>query len=47
VIAGCEAAWAFFGGVFATLIPDNLSAIVDGADPLEPRLGVDPVRRTA
>ena len=37
VIAGCEAAWAFFGGVFATLIPDNLSAVVDGADPLEPR----------
>jgi transposase len=37
VIAGCEAAWAFFGGVFATLIPDNLSAVVDGADALEPR----------
>ena len=37
VIAGFEAAWAFFGGVFATLIPDNLTAIVDGADPLEPR----------
>jgi transposase len=38
VISGCEAAWAFFGGVFKTLIPDNLSAVVDGADPLEPRL---------
>jgi transposase len=38
VMAGCEAAWAFFGGVFRTLIPDNLSAVVDGADPLEPRL---------
>jgi hypothetical protein len=38
VIAGCEAAWALFGGVFKTLIPDNMSAIVDGADPLEPRL---------
>src|SRR3954454_25149758 len=37
VIAGCEAAWAFFGGVFATLIPDNLSAVVDSADALEPR----------
>jgi transposase len=37
VIAGCEAAWAFFGGVFGTLIPDNLAAVVDGADPLEPR----------
>ena len=37
VIAGCEAAWVFFGGVFATLIPDNLTAVVDGADALEPR----------
>jgi transposase len=37
VIAGCEAAWVFFGGVFATLIPDNLSAVVDSADALEPR----------
>jgi len=38
VIAGCEAAWRFFGGVFATLIPDNLAAVVDRADALEPRL---------
>lgn len=38
VIAGFEAAWAFFGGVFATVIPDNMKTIVDGADPLEPRL---------
>ena len=38
VIDGFEAAWAFFGGVFATVIPDNLSAVVDEADPLEPRL---------
>lgn len=38
VICGFEAAWAFFGGVFATVIPDNLKAIVDKADPLEPRL---------
>jgi transposase len=38
VIAGFEAAWRFFGGVFATVIPDNLSAIVDDADPLAPRL---------
>jgi hypothetical protein len=37
VIAGCEAAWAFFGGIFKTLIPDNTSAVVDGADLLEPR----------
>jgi transposase len=38
VIAGCEAAWLFFGGVFATVIPDNLKAIVEQSDPLEPRL---------
>ncbi len=38
VIAGCEAAWVFFGGVFATVIPDNMKAIVDRADSLEPRL---------
>jgi transposase len=38
VIDGFEAAWAFFGGVFETVIPDNMSAIVDNADPLEPRL---------
>lgn len=38
VIAGCEAAWAFFGGVFRTVIPDNMSAIVEAADALEPRL---------
>jgi transposase len=38
VIAGCEAAWRFFGGVFRTVIPDNMSAIVDSADALAPRL---------
>ena len=38
VIAGFEAAWRFFGGVFRTVVPDNLSAIVDDADPLAPRL---------
>ena len=38
VIDGCEAAWAFFGGIFATVIPDSLSAVVDTADPLGPRL---------
>ena len=38
VIDGFEAAWGFFGGVFATVIPDNLSAVVDDADPLAPRL---------
>jgi hypothetical protein len=38
VIAGCEAAWAFFDGVFATVIPDNTKAIVDKADSTQPRL---------
>jgi transposase len=37
VIAGFDAAWAFYGGVFAVVIPDNLKPIVDRADPLEPR----------
>jgi transposase len=38
VIAGSEAAWTFYDGVFATLIPDNLKAIVERADATEPRL---------
>ncbi len=38
VIAGCEAAWAFFGGVFKVVIPDNMSVIVDRAHPTDPRL---------
>jgi transposase len=37
-IEACEAAWAFFGGVFAVVIPDNTKAIVDIADPLHPRV---------
>src|SRR6266581_2089485 len=37
VIAGCEAAWAFFGGMFKVLIADNLKPVVDKADRLEPR----------
>ena len=37
VIAGCEAAWGFFGGVFKVLIPDNAAAIVAGADAVNPR----------
>jgi transposase len=37
VIAGFDAAWAFFGGVFAVVIPDNLKPVVDRADPLVPR----------
>lgn len=38
VIAGFEAAWAFFGGVFAVAIPDNMKAIVDRADALDARI---------
>ena len=38
VIEGCEAAWRFFDGVFRILIPDNLSAVVDKANPTDPRL---------
>jgi len=37
VIAGCEAAWGFFGGMFTVLVPDNLKPVVDKADRLEPR----------
>ena len=28
VIAGCEEAWAFFGGVFKVIVPDNLKPVV-------------------
>jgi transposase len=37
LIAGCEAAWEFFGGVFRVLVPDNASAIVADADAVNPR----------
>jgi transposase len=37
VIAGCEAAWGFFGGVFRVLVPDNLSPVVNKADAVAPR----------
>ena len=36
VIAGCEAAWVFFGGIFKVLIPDNLKPVVINADPVNP-----------
>jgi hypothetical protein len=36
-IAGFEAAWAFFNGVFKVVIPDNMSPIVVEADACEPR----------
>lgn len=28
VVAGFEAAWLFFGGVFAIVVPDNMKTIV-------------------
>ena len=37
VIEGLDAAWTFFEGVFAILIPDNLSPVVTTADPTNPR----------
>lgn len=37
-IEACEAAWAFYGGVFHVLVPDNTKAIVERADPLGARL---------
>jgi len=36
VIAGCETAWVFFGGMFKVLIPDNLKPVVINADPVNP-----------
>jgi hypothetical protein len=33
-IEACEEAWAFFGGIFRVLIPDNTKSIVQHADPL-------------
>jgi transposase len=35
-IEACEAAWAFYGGVFEVVIPDNTKAIVAKADPISP-----------
>lgn len=40
VIAGCEAAWGFFGGCFRVLIPDNLTPVVTAADAVNPRLSM-------
>jgi transposase len=37
VIAGCEAAWCYFGGCFKVLVPDNMSPVVAGADAVNPR----------
>jgi transposase len=38
VIAGCEEAWVFFGGVFRVVVPDNMSPVVAKADAVNPRL---------
>ena len=40
LVAGCEAAWVFFGGVFKVLVPDNAAAIVADADAVNPRFTV-------
>ena len=37
-IEACEAAWAFYGGIFRVVIPDNTKSIVLAADPLGARL---------
>ena len=37
VIAGFEAAWRFFGGVFPVVIPDNMKSIVIHAENTAPR----------
>jgi len=39
-ISGCNQAWEFFGGVFACLIPDNMSPIIKQADRLHPSFTV-------
>jgi transposase len=39
-IEACEQAWAFYGGVFGVLVPDNTKAIVAKADPLAPKITV-------
>ena len=38
VIAGCEEAWQFFGGIFRVAVPDNMSPVVADADAVNPRL---------
>jgi len=38
VIAGFEAAWSFFAGVFRVVNPNNMKTIVDETDPTNPRL---------
>lgn len=38
VIEGLEEGWDFFGGIFRVLIVDNLKAVVDRSDALNPRI---------
>ena len=38
VIGGCEAAWAYFGGIAAVLIVDNMSPAVDKPDRYSPKI---------
>ena len=45
VIAGCERAWAFFGGTFKVLVPDNMSPVVADADPVDRLFAVEGDRR--
>src|ERR1700675_601483 len=40
IIAGCEAAWRFFDGVFRVLIPDNMTPVVPKADSIDPQFSV-------
>jgi transposase len=40
VIAGCEAAWGYYGGVFKVLVPDNMKPVVVNADPINPTFSV-------
>jgi transposase len=38
IISGLEAAWRFFGAMPRTLLPDNPTTMIVGADPTSPRL---------
>jgi len=40
VIAGCEAAWGYYGGIFQVLVPDNMKPVVVNADPINPTFSV-------
>ncbi|MDC8997459.1 hypothetical protein PR371_26275 [Mycobacterium marinum] len=40
ILAGCEAAWGIFGGVFKVLIPDNMAPIVPKADSTDPQISL-------